>query len=130
MFSPPYLLYLKFAGNRVALRPRFQAYVTSVHLQAWPRTCLLHDREQIQQVAGAGFESWTVGFRVQRTDHSATLPPDKALLITTGWLVSVFYLPPLCLVGALLQNGCQSLKMNIYVSSLKCHLLFFEIRSS
>ena len=50
----------------------------------------MDDREQIQQVVGAGFESWTVGFRVQRTDHSATLPPDKAPLITTGWLVSFF----------------------------------------
>ena len=106
---------LKFAGNRVALRPRFHAYVTSVYLQAWPRICLLDDRQQIQQVVGAGSESWTVGFRVQRTDHSATLPSDKALLITTGWLVSVFYVPPLCLVGALVLNGFQSLKMNIYI---------------
>ena len=57
-------------GNRVALRPRFHAYVTSVYLQAWPRICLLDDRQQIQQVVGAGSESWTVGFRVQRTDHS------------------------------------------------------------
>ena len=75
----------------------------------------MDDREQIQQVAGAGFESWTVGFWVQRTDHSATLPPDKALLITPGWLVNVFYVPSLCLVGALLQSGFQSLKMNIYI---------------
>lgn len=80
----------------MALRPRFQAYVTSVYLQAWPRICLMDDREQIQQVFGAGFESWTVGFRVQRTDHSATLPPDKALLITTGWLVSFFFISLPC----------------------------------
>ena len=32
------------------------------------------DREQIQQMAGAGLESRTAGCRVRRADHSATLP--------------------------------------------------------
>ena len=31
LFSPPYLLCLKFVGNLVALKPRFHAYAVSVY---------------------------------------------------------------------------------------------------
>ena len=38
----------------------------------------VYNQEQIQQVATAGLEPRTAGFRVQQADHSATLPSVKS----------------------------------------------------
>ena len=41
------------------------------------------DQAQIQQVARAGLEPGTAGLRVQRADHSATLPSWKLWIVFT-----------------------------------------------
>ena len=59
-----------WGGNQLAIYKLLQ-----------PKNWTRHDREQIQQVARAGLEPWTAGFRVQPANHSATLPPLTSLFL-------------------------------------------------
>ena len=46
-------------------------------LQAWPRIYRRDYREQIQLAARAGLEPGASGLQVQRSNRSATLPPQR-----------------------------------------------------
>ena len=70
----------RFPYPFIYLKPEKGTPFGLFNLQAWPRNWTRNYRKKIQQVARApGLEPGTAGLRVQRADHSATLPPYRSL---------------------------------------------------
>ena len=67
------IIYMK---HKVVKNPNWSEANQLAILQAWSRICIRDYREQIQlRVVRAGLELGASVLQVQRSNHSATLPP-------------------------------------------------------
>ena len=81
------IIYVK---HKVVKSPNWSEANQLAILQAWSRICIRDYREQIQlRAVRAGRELGASGLQVQRSNHSATLPPVSCWTLL-GWLFLYF----------------------------------------